>query len=155
MPLPSPILTTGLAVLLLTACMPLTSAPPALCYQLIKGPWSTPIPTDSDSALYTPPPMFHFLMARDSARSHRRQVKGFPNPESLPAYRTEGTWYWSAKDSLTVTWGDDFTGVVLEMAVQHDTLHGVAQLYTDYLRYPYSDATAPVLGAPVPCPASS
>ena len=139
---------------LTTGCVYFRTAPPAPCYQLTKGPWSIPIIPASDSTLHTPPPLVHLTMQIDSTNPYRRLAIGYSVSDSIRAFRTEGSWRWSSRDSLSLAWGDMFSGVGLKVAVVNDSLRGEAHIYSDDLSSRYLETSAPVWGAPVPCPAS-
>ena len=95
-------------------------------------------------------------MQIDSTNPYRRMAIGYSVSDSIRAFRTEGSWRWSTRNSLHIGWGDMFSGVGLKMAVTpHDTLRGTAHIYSDDLSSPYLETTASVLGIPVPCPANA
>lgn len=135
------------------ACMQFHTAPPSPCYRLTKGPWSIPILPASDSALHTPPPFVHLTMQVDSTNGYRRVAIGYSTSDSVPVFRTVGTWGWAARDSLRLGWGDMYSGVGIDLGGKQDSLSGFAHIYSDDLSAPYLKATAPVVGVATPCPA--
>jgi hypothetical protein len=116
------------------------------CYRLTHGTWSGRTPTAL--ADYPLPPRFRLLAQRSEGRRYLRYLV---EPRRLHA-RGAVAAEWQPDPGarrVTVRWGSDMVGVILELQGRGDRLAGTAETFHDFHGRP--DVHMPVLAVRVRC----
>jgi hypothetical protein len=120
------------------------------CYRLMHGTWSGRTPTAA--ADYPLPAGFRLLTRRSEGRRYLRYLAEPPRLHARGAVAAE----WQpdpATRGVTVRWGSDMVGLVLDLRVRGDSLAGTAETFADFHGPP--DVHMPVLAVRTTCRAGS
>ena len=107
-----------------------TESGPLGCYELRVGHWDRdgyPVPSATSSR--RPPDTFR-LLADAAGRPGNGPKRYRVEPVELGEGNT-GSWSLRGADSLAVTWSTGFVGVTLLFRIAADSLHGLAEAWSD------------------------
>ena len=148
----------GLLLILAVPLIPLSAyaqkAQEPACYRLIRGPWTPLITEGEDSVLHTPPPLALLTwFPRPDYGKGWYVALGYSMGDSLVAFLGSqfGGWRPIPGDSIKLSFGDGFEGVLITLAVAPDTLRGRMVNTRDYSS-PEDFPRAPIIALPATCP---
>jgi hypothetical protein len=120
------------------------------CFALQLGEWSPASPTILAVA-HAPPPIIRLdtLRAAGAVDSTGRTLS--PGIAKLAGRHGSPYWVWMGQDSLRLQWSSGYEGLFVDLALQADSVAGIARTWTDY----GAKAQAPVTGRRVACPRAS
>lgn len=119
------------------------------CYDLELGPWTSDIPSESDSLYVTPPPRIRLDSAQGRGLGDRPQNFALtPAPGALPSLHRYSWWKWTSPDSIELAWTTGLSGLRMHLAVEGSVLSGIAETFWDFTR---ERQRAQAVATPVAC----